>query len=109
MICECLKVNNNNNNKIMSSLNDYKQQTYELCKRKGWDKVQLESLWMFFIEEIGELAAAIRRSTHQFSDRKKVNIEGEVMDVLSYLFQIAHNFDIDLDKAFEEYTQMKGA
>jgi NTP pyrophosphatase (non-canonical NTP hydrolase) len=60
---------------------------------------------MFLVEEIGELASAIRRSTNQFNDKKKISVEGEIMDVLSYLFQIAHIFDIDLDKAWEEKTK----
>ena len=34
--------------------------------------------------ELGELASAIRRSTNKFNDRKKTNIEGEIMDVLTY-------------------------
>ena len=86
----------------MSSLNECKLLTRELCKAKGWDEVSIPHLWMFLVEEIGELASAIRRATNQFSDRKKVNVEGEVMDVLSYLLQIADRFDIDLDEAWKK-------
>jgi len=75
-----------------------------MCRRKGWDDVSISHVWMFLIEEIGELASAIRRSTNQFSDRKRTNVEGEIMDVLSYLFQIAHVFDIDLDKAWAKHV-----
>ncbi len=89
------------------NLNYYKNETYKLCKQKGWDSVTVESLWMFLTEEVGELASAIRRATNQFNDKKKVSVEGEIMDVLSYLFQIAHMFDIDLDKAWEEYKLSK--
>ena len=89
------------------TLNDCKLQTMEICKRKKWDKVPVENIWMYLTEEIGELASAIRRSTNQFSDRKKTNIEGEIMDVLSYLFQIAHIFDIDLDSAMKDYLENK--
>ena len=85
------------------SLNECKQKTMEICKKKGWDKVPVENIWMFLTEEIGELASAIRRSTNQFSDRKKTSIEGEIMDVLSYLFQIADIFEIDLDTSIETY------
>ena len=72
-----------------------------MCRRKGWDTVSIEHVWMFLIEEIGELASAIRRATNQFSDGKKADVEGELMDVLSYLFQIADQFDIDLDSAWK--------
>ena len=84
------------------TLNFYKEATKNVCKQKGWDNVSVEYLWMFLIEEVGELASAIRRHKKQFPDRKKVNIEGEIMDVLSYLFQFADIFNIDLDKAWEK-------
>ena len=86
-------------------LNTYKEKTRELCKKKGWDGVSVESLWLFLVEEVGELASAIRRNTNNFTDRKKTNIEGEIMDVMSYLFQIADIFNIDLDKEWAEYSK----
>ena len=84
------------------SLNYYKNITKKICIEKGWHNVSVEYLWMFLIEEVGELASAIRRHKKQFPDRKKVNIEGEIMDVLSYLLQLADIFDIDLDNAWDE-------
>ena len=89
------------------TLNECKQATMEICKKKGWDKVPVENIWMYLTEEIGELASAIRRSTNQFYDRKKTSIEGEIMDVLSYLFQIADIFDIDLDYAMQKHLSVK--
>ena len=82
------------------SLNKYKDITRSICVKKNWDNVEVHHLWMFLMEEIGELAAAIRRTNHQFEDRKKVSIESEIMDVLSYLFQLAYMYDVDLDLAF---------
>ena len=92
-------------NYIMGSLNQCKNATMEICRKKGWDKVPVENIWMYLTEEIGELASAIRRTTNQFSDKKKTNIECEIMDVLSYLFQIADIFDIDLDSEMEKYIK----
>ena len=91
-------------NDAKRTLNKCKDETMTMCRRKGWDDVSISHIWMFLIEEIGELASAIRRSTNQFSDRKRTNVEGEIMDVLSYLFQIAHVFDIDLDKAWANHV-----
>ena len=87
------------------SLNKCKTETMNICRKKGWENVPVENIWMYLTEEIGELASAIRRSTNQFSDRKKTSIEGEIMDVLSYLFQLAEVFDIDLDVAMETYLK----
>ena len=85
------------------ALNSYKNETIKVCKQMGWEKISIENLWMFFIEEVGELASSIRRITTPFADKKKPNVESEVMDVLSYLFQIADKFDIDLDIAWEKW------
>lgn len=89
------------------SLNYYKDKTKKICNEKGWGNVSVEYIWMFLIEEVGELASAIRRHKKQFPDRKKVNIEGEIMDVLSYLFQLADIFDIDLDAAWHRHKQTR--
>ena len=87
------------------SLNYYKSETMKICVRKEWDNVSVEYLWMFLVEEVGELASAIRRHKKQFPDRKKVNIEGEIMDVLSYLFQLADIFSVDLNKAWSTHIE----
>ena len=91
----------------MSCLNKYKELTMDVCRKKKWDNVPIENLWMYLTEEVGELASAIRRNTNQFSDGKKTNIQGEIMDVMSYLFQIADVFDIDLDEAFDIFLKSK--
>ena len=89
------------------TLNECKQITMDICKKKGWDGQPVENIWMFLTEEVGELASAIRRTTNQFADKKKTNVEGEIMDVMSYLFQIADIFDVDLDNAFQEKNSIK--
>ena len=89
------------------SLNHYKNATMEMVKEKGWLGPSIEQVWMYFIEEVGELAGSIRRSRNQFRDRKKVKIESELGDVFSYLFQISAMLNIDLDNMWHEH-QVKG-
>lgn len=84
------------------NINKYKELTNQVCVKKGWDKEPIHDLWMYLIEEIGELAGAIRRSQNKFTDKKKVNVESEIMDVLSYLFQIAYIYNVDLDSAIKQ-------
>ena len=62
---------------------------------------------MLITEEVGELASAIRRTTNNFTDKKKVYIEGEIMDVMSYLFQLADRFHVDLDSAWKSHVASK--
>lgn len=80
------------------SLNSYKTETVNMCKKKGWMGPSIEHVWMFFTEEIGELASSIRRQRNQFRDKKRVKIESEMGDVFSYLFQLADMLEIDLDR-----------
>ena len=80
-----------------NNLNNFKNQTRDLCIKKGWHKASVEQVWLYLIEEIGELAGSIRRSKNQFKDDKRVKLEDEMGDVFSYLFQLAGMLDIDLD------------
>jgi len=89
-----------------TSLNFYKEETKEVCKEKGWDKVNIDTVWLLLTEEFGELASAIRQHKRTF---KKMNLKKEkgtdvVMelgDVFSYLFQLAHMLNVDLDEMWE--------
>ena len=92
----------NNNIHFTNSLNNYKHMTQELCKYKGWEKARVEQVWLFFTEEVGELAGSIRRGTNQYCDGKKTKIEDEMGDVFSYLFQLSYMMNIDLDRMWEK-------
>ena len=78
-------------------LNAYRDQTREMCYAKRWNHATIEQVWLYFTEEVGELAGSIRRGTNQFCDKKKTKIEDELGDVFSYLFQLAYMLNVDLD------------
>lgn len=83
-------------------LNSYKDQTTELCIRKGWDKSNISLVWLLLTEEIGELASAIRHNGRHYRkpNVKKgngIDVIMEMGDVFNYLFQIAGMLKIDLD------------
>ena len=92
------------------SLNYYKSETEKVCKSKGWDKVNVDTVWLLLTEEFGELASAIRKYKKKY---KKTNLKKErgtdVMmemgDVFSYLFQLAHMLNVDLDKMWSEHKE----
>lgn len=52
----------------------------------------VDGTFMWFIEEIGELASALRSG-------KKAEIEAEFADVLAWLTTIANVVEVDLSKA----------
>ena len=90
------------------SLNYYKNETERVCKSKGWDRAPVDTVWLLLSEEVVELASAIRQYKKMY---KKTNLKKdrgtdvmmEMGDVFSYLFQLAHMLNIDLDKMWEEH------
>jgi NTP pyrophosphatase (non-canonical NTP hydrolase) len=96
----------------MTTLNHHKRETTALCIRKGWDKSSIFLVWLLFMEEIGELASAIRHHTKNYrkTNVKKgngIDVVMEMGDVFNYLFQLAGMLDIDLDDMWKK--QMKKA
>ena len=87
-------------------MNQFRDETAQLCKQKGWDKAPISIVWMLLNEEIGELASSIRqahriyRKTGLKKDKGK-DVVMEMGDVFSYLFQLAHMLDIDMDQMWE--------
>jgi NTP pyrophosphatase (non-canonical NTP hydrolase) len=90
------------------SLNYYKTETEKVCKSKGWDRAAIDTVWLLLTEEVGELASAIRQHKKTF---KKMNLKKdrgtdvmmEMGDVFSYLFQLAHMLNVDLDQMWNEH------
>jgi NTP pyrophosphatase (non-canonical NTP hydrolase) len=57
----------------------------------------IPATFMWFIEEVGELATALAGDDHK-------NKEEEFADVLAWLCTLANISDVDLEKALEKYT-----
>ena len=97
----------------MSTLNYYKYETERVCKSKGWDRANVDTVWLLLTEEVGELASAIRqyKKTFKKTNLKKdkgVDVMMEMGDVFSYLFQLAHMLDVDLDTMWSAHRQKIG-
>lgn len=87
-------------------MNIIKDENIQICRQKGWDRAPIHKVWLLFTEEIGELASAIRQHQHLYrKSGKPSDVANEMGDVFSYLFQIAHMLDIDLDKMWEIHKQ----
>ncbi len=56
--------------------------------------------FLWFMEEVGELATAIASDNDGFSNRK--NLEEEFADVLAWLCDLANVMDIDLETVLNE-------
>ena len=92
------------------NLNAYRDTTHALCQTKGWDRVPVSTVWLLLTEEIGELASAIRQYTRTYKKsclRKErgTDIQMEMGDVFSYLFQLASMLNVDLDEMWAKHQQ----
>ena len=92
----------------MNKLNDYRDYTTSICKNKGWDKASVSTVWLLFTEEIGELASAIRQQQKTFTKtglkkNRGIDVQMEMADVFSYLFQLASMLNVDLDEMWEKH------
>lgn len=76
--------------------------------KEDWDKKSkkrpnphLQLIYLF--EELGEMAEAIRKSSGNKTRKKiRVDLEGEIGDVLIAIATIANNYNIDLDAAISK-------
>lgn len=81
-------------------LQDYLAQ---VCQERGWTKDSPSEKFVLFIEEVGELAKAIRKKSGLYNEPSKQQtfaLEEEFADVLSYLLDLANCYDVDLESAF---------
>ena len=85
------------------TLNDLQHYLSEVCQERGWTKDSPSEKFMLFVEEVGELAKAMRKSAGLYDEQAKPNdmsLEEEFSGVLSYLLDLANCYQVDLEKAF---------
>ncbi|HEY1096236.1 MAG TPA: RS21-C6 protein [Alphaproteobacteria bacterium] len=92
------------------------QHAMAVCRHFGWDKASDEKCFLLFIEEVGELAKAMRKAMgytiEQNNPDKPVqnaaaiqaNLTEEFADVLNYFVELACRFNIDLEQAYKTKT-----
>jgi NTP pyrophosphatase (non-canonical NTP hydrolase) len=86
----------------LKELQDY---VYDVTKSRGFEKETIEDALLLLVEEMGELAKAVRNFVGLKSSRKsdlQKNIRYELTDCLVYLLDIANLAKIDVETAFQE-------
>ncbi|MDX1907925.1 MAG: MazG nucleotide pyrophosphohydrolase domain-containing protein [Bacteroidia bacterium] len=88
------------------SLRQLQQYQHDMCAERGWDQASSLETFLLFMEEVGELANAIRykeriwvRPDKQVSDAQ---LAREFSDVLSYLMELANRYGVDLEQAYRD-------
>ena len=85
------------------TLGDLQRYLAAICEERGWTKDSPSQKFVLFIEEIGELAKAMRKTAGLYEEaakRRDISLEEEFADVLSYLLDLANCYQIDLEAAF---------
>ncbi|HKS70701.1 MAG TPA: MazG nucleotide pyrophosphohydrolase domain-containing protein [Ktedonobacterales bacterium] len=90
------------------TLSDLQRYEAEVCQERGWTKDSPSEKFMLFVEEVGELAKAMRKAAGLYAEPAKprdMPLEEEFADVLSYLLDLANCFGVDLERAFRAKEQ----
>lgn len=63
--------------------------------------------FMWFVEEVGELATALQENSPERSptEAQRINLAEEFADVLAWLTTLANIAGVDLERALVKYTQ----
>ena len=92
------------------SLKDLQAYQKAICKERGWDQATPTETYLLFVEEIGELAKAVRYQLKLFTESgkelPKEALESEFSDVFGYLLELANAFDIDLAEAYKKKEEI---
>jgi len=85
------------------TLSDLQHYLAAICQERGWTRDTPAEKFLLFVEEVGELAKAMRKVAGLYEERAKqqtLSLEEEFADVLSYLLDLANCFQVDLEQAF---------
>ena len=88
-----------------TSLVEIQKYINDMVEIRGFSDETPQDIMLLMIEEVGELAKAVRKTTHIKMDINKTNdydITGEITDVFNYLLELCGVLDIDLLEAFKE-------
>jgi NTP pyrophosphatase (non-canonical NTP hydrolase) len=91
------------------TLGDLQHYLAAICEERGWTKDSPAEKFVLFIEEVGELAKAMRNAAGLYTEHAKqrdIALEEEFADVLSYLLDLANCYQGDLEAAFRAKDQI---
>lgn len=89
------------------SIPEYQQLIQKLVVERGFNKETVPEVFTLLVEEVGELAKAIRKHNGQKVDaNSKLHAVGEeAADVFWLLLDLCNRMNIDLEQAFLEKEQ----
>ena len=92
-----------------SSVDVLQRYIHDMVVRRGFDKETPRDVLLLMVEEVGELAKALRKylglKTDQGKQEKYTKIESEMADVFIYLLDLANLLETSLFHALQEKEQ----
>lgn len=85
-----------------ATIQDYQAYIAKVVVQRGFVQESLPEIMLLMLEEIGELAKVVRKTSGMKTDVTALHssAEDELADVFNYLLDIANNLGIDLEQAF---------
>ncbi|OGI19173.1 MAG: hypothetical protein A3J06_02900 [Candidatus Moranbacteria bacterium RIFCSPLOWO2_02_FULL_48_19] len=86
------------------TLKDFQEYLGKALRVRGFERETAAELVLLFLEEAGEMAKAVRKTTgvKTGTHSKKQHLDEELADVFIYLLEICNHFHIDLETAFRK-------
>ena len=96
-----------NNLSKENTLQEVQEYIKDVIQIRGFDKQEIEKTMLLLIEEVGELAKAIRKNATDMNiDKNKIGnydtVESEIADVFIVLNSICNKLNIDLFKCIKD-------
>jgi NTP pyrophosphatase (non-canonical NTP hydrolase) len=94
------------------TLSDFQNYLRAVCLERGWTKDSPSEKFVLFVEEVGELAKAMRKRAGLYTEPAKRNefeLQEEFADVLAYLLDLANCYEVDLEQAFRAKERINDA
>lgn len=84
------------------TVQDYQRLVKQLAQERGFDNETVSEVFTVLVEEVGELAKAIRKANGQKVDiaSKQHDIGEEAADVFCLLLDLCNRLGVDLSTAF---------
>ncbi len=89
-------------------LRDFQEYVAAMVQERGFDKETVPEIFMFFLEECGEMAKAARKAEHMKVDKhsQQFHLDHEIADVFIYLLDICNHFGVNLEQAFRDKEEI---
>ena len=87
-----------------STLPELQAYVARTCRERGWDRAEDLETMLLLVEEVGELARALRDQRHLFQEagRTRAQVGEELADVLSYLLDLSNRLGVDMETAIRQ-------